>query len=67
MYTVILLSSIALLLVFEGIMPLLLPQQWRRFILEMASRSDSQLRVIGLIFMMLGTVLMLLVHWRFLG
>lgn len=67
MFTIIFLSAIALLLVFEGIMPLLIPQQWRRFVLEMSSRSDKELRIIGAVLMLMGTALIVLVHWKVLG
>ena len=66
MYTVILLTAFGLLLVFEGLMPFLVPQYWRRFILEMSSRSDRQLRLMGLGFMLVGLALILLVHFRIL-
>ena len=67
MFSVILLSAIALWFVVEGLMPLVAPQYWRRFILEMSSRSDKQLRIFGAVFMLIGTLLMVLVHFRILG
>lgn len=57
-----LLTAIALVLVFEGILPFLSPPFWRRVMLRMIQRNDKSLRLAGLISMLAGVVLMLLVH-----
>jgi len=48
----------ALMLVIEGLMPFLNPKTFRRSLLQMASMSDKQLRIIGLFSMVLGVVLL---------
>ena len=47
-------AGIALLLVFEGMMPFLSPDGWRKMILIISQQSDRQLRRMGLISMLLG-------------
>lgn len=52
-------SALALMLVFEGLLPFLSPQRWRR-VFEQATRlSDGQLRFLGLSSMLGGLVLLL--------
>ena len=62
MVLAILLSSVALLLVFEGLLPFLTPTLWRRTLLQIAKRSDQVIRITGLICLCLGTALMYWVH-----
>jgi len=55
-----LLSALALMLVFEGLLPFLSPQRWRK-VFEQATRlSDGQLRFLGLSSMLGGVLLLLL-------
>ena len=57
-----LLGALALMLVFEGLLPFLNPAAWRR-VFEQATRlSDGQLRFIGLSSMVIG--LLLLAVWQ---
>ena len=57
-----LLGAMALMLVFEGLLPFLSPGAWRR-VFEQATRlSDGQIRFIGLTGMVIG--LLLLAVWR---
>lgn len=57
-----LLGALALMLVFEGLLPFLNPGAWRR-VFEQATRlSDGQIRFLGLGSMALGLVL--LAVWR---
>lgn len=52
-------SALALMLVFEGLLPFLSPQRWRR-VFEQATRlSDGQLRFLGLSSMLGGLVVLL--------
>ncbi len=56
------LGALALMLVFEGLLPFLSPTLWRR-VFEAAIRlSDGQIRFIGLSIMVLG--LLLLAAWH---
>ena len=58
-----LLAAVALVLVFEGLLPFLSPTVWRS-VFERATRlSDGQLRFLGLTSMLIG-VLLLLVYWN---
>ncbi|WP_251358125.1 DUF2065 domain-containing protein [Kangiella sp. TOML190] len=50
------LIAIGLFLVFEGLMPALLPKQWKQTMSEIAKHPDSSLRIMGLISMILGLV-----------
>lgn len=54
-----LLSALALLLVIEGLMPLLGPQQWRRFFEQVLAMQDGQIRFVGLASVLAGLLLLL--------
>ena len=57
-----LLGALALMLVFEGLLPFLSPQTWRRAFERATRLSDGQIRFFGLTCMVLG--LLLLLAWR---
>lgn len=48
------LIALGLVLVLEGLIPTLAPKAWKKLVSDMAARSDGQLRVTGLILMLLG-------------
>jgi uncharacterized protein len=52
-----LLTALGLLLVLEGLMPLLLPQAWRDTFRRIMALKDGQLRFMGLMSVLLGLVL----------
>ena len=54
-----LLTALGLLLVLEGLMPLLLPQAWRDTFRRIMALKDGQLRFMGLMSVLLGLVLIL--------
>jgi uncharacterized protein YjeT (DUF2065 family) len=54
-----LLTALGLLLVLEGLMPLLLPQAWRDTFRRIMALKDGQLRFMGLMSVILGLVLIL--------
>lgn len=56
------LTAIALILVMEGILPFLSPQQMRRMLIRIAQQSDRALRIIGFVTMVSGAILMYLVQ-----
>lgn len=56
-------AAIGLLLVFEGILPLALPQLWRRLVIAMLAQSDRALRITGLVSMLLGMSIVLVAHY----
>lgn len=53
--------AFALLLVFEGIGPLMFPQQWRQMIAAVQRLSDQALRQIGVALVTIGLLLLWLV------
>jgi uncharacterized protein YjeT (DUF2065 family) len=57
-----LLGALALMLVFEGLLPFLSPGAWRRMFERATRMSDGQIRFIGLTSMVIG--LLLLAVWR---
>ena len=59
--TDILLAGLALMLIFEGLLPLLAPRAWRETFRRVIEFSDGQLRFIGLASIMAGVVLFLMV------
>ena len=58
--TDILLAGFALMLIFEGLLPLLAPRAWRETFRRVIEFSDGQLRFIGLASIAAGVVLLLL-------
>ena len=53
-----LLGALALMLVFEGLLPFLSPATWRQVFERATKMSDGQLRFIGLSSMLLGLLLL---------
>jgi uncharacterized protein YjeT (DUF2065 family) len=51
-------SALALVLVFEGILPLVSPGGWRRAFSRLQQLRDGQLRFFGLCSIVLGIVLL---------
>ncbi len=57
-----LLGALALMLVFEGLLPFLSPRSWRTMFERATRMSDGQIRFIGLASVLIG--LLLLAIWR---
>ena len=55
-------GALALMLVFEGLLPFLSPGAWRRVFERALQLSDGQIRFIGLSSMLAG--LLMLLFWR---
>ena len=55
-----LLGALALMLIFEGLLPFLSPARWRRWLEQVGTLSDGQIRFIGLTCMLIGLVLLAL-------
>ena len=56
------LGALALMLVFEGLLPFLSPKAWRK-VFERATRlSDGQIRFMGLTSMLIGLLTLALWH-----
>ena len=47
-------TALCLVLVLEGIIPFLYPNRWRQLVITLASINDRQLRIMGLVSMVLG-------------
>ncbi len=53
--------AVALMLVFEGLLPFVAPARWREVFRKLAELSDGQIRFFGLVSLVSGAVLYLLV------
>jgi len=53
--------AFGLMLVMEGVLPLLAPEAWRQTFRRMIEMKDGQLRFVGLASMLGGLVLILMV------
>jgi len=58
-----LLGAVALVLVFEGLLPFLSPTTWRDVFSKALRLSDGQIRFLGLSSMLIG-LLLLVIFWR---
>ena len=54
-----LLTAVALMLVFEGILPFLAPGLWRETFRRLTEMTDGQIRFIGLTSMLIGLFILL--------
>ncbi len=52
--------AVCLLLVLEGILPFLYPGRWRKLVASLGEISDSTIRLMGLISMLIGLALLFL-------
>ena len=56
------LAACALVLVLEGLMPLLAPRMWRDAFRRVTELSDGQLRFIGLASMLIGSIALMVLY-----
>ncbi len=56
------LAACALVLVLEGLLPLVAPRAWRDAFRRLTDLSDGQLRFVGLISIVIGTVLLVFLY-----
>jgi len=54
-------ASLALMLMLEGLMPLIAPTVWRQVFLRMTRWADGQLRFAGLMSLLVGIILFILI------
>ncbi|WP_334015639.1 DUF2065 domain-containing protein [Alteromonas sp. S167] len=54
-----LLPALALVLIVEGIGPLLFPNKWRNYLLQVSQQPSNQLRQMGGVLVIIGTLLLL--------
>jgi len=55
-------KALCLMLVLEGIIPFLYPQRWRKLVASLAIVNDQQLRIMGLVSMLLGAGILYLIN-----
>lgn len=48
------LQAVCLVLILEGVVPFLNPGRWRKLVAALSSISDKQLRIMGLVSMLIG-------------
>lgn len=53
-----LIAAVALVFVLEGIIPFLYPAKWRNLVHSLAQINDRQLRIMGLISMLVGITIL---------
>jgi len=56
----ILLLALALMLIIEGLMPMLFPETWREIFLNLTKYRNGQIRFFGFLSIILGIILFLL-------
>ncbi|MFA7555215.1 MAG: DUF2065 domain-containing protein [Spongiibacteraceae bacterium] len=54
--------ALCLLVIIEGILPFLSPQLWRKIVVNAAQLSDRNLRIMGLLSMLIGSGILYLVN-----
>lgn len=57
-----LLAALGLMLVFEGLLPLIAPQAWRETFKRMITLKDGQLRFVGVVSIAGGLLLLIINH-----
>ncbi|SPE24456.1 conserved hypothetical protein [Burkholderiales bacterium] len=53
-------TAVALMLVFEGLLPLVSPTSWRSVMRRIGGMADGQIRFFGMASILVGLVLLLL-------
>nr|WP_108254794.1 DUF2065 domain-containing protein [Limnohabitans sp. Hippo4] len=53
------LAAIALVLIFEGLLPLISPTRWREMFTQLLQLQDGQIRFFGLAVVLLGFFLLI--------
>lgn len=56
------LQAVCLVLVIEGIVPFLYPGRWRSLVVKLAVVNDRELRIMGLVSMLIGAGLLFLIR-----
>lgn len=56
-----LLVALSLVFVIEGMLPFLFPARWRQLVQQLSMVTDSSMRIMGLISMLIGVGLLYLV------
>lgn len=58
-------AALGFLFLFEGLLPFIAPKVWRRLVIAMAAQNDRALHISGLVFLIIGAILIFIAH-RFL-
>jgi len=54
--------ALALMLVFEGMLPFISPKSWRNAMSQAAQQPDNVLRILGFLSMLAGVIVLYLVR-----
>ena len=54
--------AFCLMLIIEGMFPFIAPSRWRMLVLMLKDVDDNQIRLFGLLLMLIGTALLLVVN-----
>ncbi|HLF31035.1 MAG TPA: DUF2065 domain-containing protein [Xanthomonadales bacterium] len=57
-----LLTAIALLLIIEGLMPVIAPLAWQKYLLEISRMNPRTIRMAGIASMLIGAFLLQFMH-----
>lgn len=57
-----LMTAFALLLIIEGLLPMVAPQSWQRAMQELSRHNPKVIRIGGIISMLAGAVLLQFLH-----
>lgn len=57
-----LLTAIALVLIIEGLMPVIAPASWQRYLAEIARMNPRTIRIAGGVSMLAGALVLQFVH-----
>ena len=57
-----LLTAFALLLIIEGLLPMIAPQAWQKAMQELSRHNPKAIRIGGIISMLAGAVLLQFLH-----
>lgn len=55
-------SALALMLVFEGIMPFISPARWRKLLHKVIQQDEKSIRIIGFISMIVGVIILTIIN-----
>ncbi|MDI9819254.1 MULTISPECIES: DUF2065 domain-containing protein [unclassified Legionella] len=56
------LSAVALVFVFEGLMPFASPSRWKKLLRKIIEQDEKVLRITGFFSMLVGVILLTVVH-----
>ncbi|WP_133126735.1 DUF2065 domain-containing protein [Legionella nagasakiensis] len=56
------LSALALVFVFEGLMPFAFPERWKKLLSRITEQDEKVIRISGFLSMMVGVILLTIIH-----